>query len=153
MFSTISHDCSRNAQVESGVWEFDGTLNVKAGSTIKIIGQVGGHTVYPFMVVTSLTCSVPWIVASFSARQKVTVKCVLHFSTDFASKRSASLRCCINPVFSTAPGGMRACFLLPTSRSSSLCTVKPARNLGCPNNYAPTTSHAYRVPCTKETSC
>lgn len=32
---------SRNDQVEPGVWELQGTLNVKVGSTVKIIGQVG----------------------------------------------------------------------------------------------------------------
>lgn len=40
---TMFHVVSRNTQVEPGVWEFDGTLNVKAGSTIKIIGQVSGE--------------------------------------------------------------------------------------------------------------
>lgn len=48
------------------MWEFDGTLNVKSGSTIKIIGQVGLN-VYSCEV-ASLACSVQSVVAVFSAR-------------------------------------------------------------------------------------
>ena len=40
----VSSSCacvySRNAQVEPGVWELDGTLDIRVGSTLKIVGQV-----------------------------------------------------------------------------------------------------------------
>lgn len=37
----VLHVVARNVQVEPGVWELEATLNVKVGSTVKIVGQVG----------------------------------------------------------------------------------------------------------------
>lgn len=39
--SFLPHVFTWNVQVETGVWELDGTLDVRVGSTVKIIGQVG----------------------------------------------------------------------------------------------------------------